>query len=97
MKRIIEIERSSGCVYADLGFEDGAAMQIKSALAMRIADVIRARRYSQSKAAEVTGLPQPKLSAILHGHFHDVSERELLGGLTALEQDVTTDDPPQSY
>lgn len=88
MKKLIEIEKSSGNVYADLGFEDAAAMQIKSALTMRIADVIKARRYSQIKAAEVTGLPQPKLSAILRGHFHGVSECNLLGCLTALGQDV---------
>lgn len=88
MKNRIEIEESSGSVYADLGFEDAPSMQVKSALTMRIADIIKARRYSQVKAAEVTGLPQPKLSAILRGHFHGVSERKLLGCLTALGQDV---------
>lgn len=88
MKKIIEIEAGSGNVYADLGFDNAAEMQVKSALTMLIADIIKARRYSQIKAAEVTGLSQPKLSAILRGHFHGVSERKLLTCLTALGQDV---------
>ncbi len=89
MKKAIQVEAGSGNVYADLGFDDAADMQVKSALTMRIADIIKARRYSQLKAAEVTGLPQPKLSAILRGHFHGVSERKLLTCLTALGQNVT--------
>ncbi len=89
MKKAIQVETGSGNVYADLGFDDAADMQVKSALTMRIADIIKARRYSQLKAAEVTGLPQPKLSAILRGHFHGVSERKLLTCLTALGQNVT--------
>ncbi len=88
MKRQTEIETGSGNVYADLGFADAEEMQVKSALTMRIADIIKQRRYTQLKASEVTGLPQPKLSAILRGHFHGVSERKLLSCLTALGQDV---------
>jgi len=88
MKSIIDVEVGCGNVYADLGVDDAADMQVKSALTMRIADIIKARRYSQIKAAEVTGLPQPKISAILRGHFHGVSERKLLTCLTALGQDV---------
>ena len=88
MKCKIEIEESTGNVYADLGFADAEGMKVKSALTRRIADIIKQRRYTQLKAAEVTGLPQPKLSAILRGHFHGVSERKLLQCLTALGQDV---------
>jgi len=87
-RRFNTIEQSSGDVYADLGFDDAEEMKIKSALVMRIADVIKQRRYSQVKASEITGLPQPKLTAILRGHFHGVSESTLLRCLTALGQDV---------
>jgi predicted XRE-type DNA-binding protein len=88
MGKRTEIEVSSGNVYADLGFADAEDMKVKSALVMRIADIIKQRRYSQTKAAEITGLPQPKLSAVLRGHFHGISERKLLRCLTALGQDV---------
>lgn len=88
MSKKIQFERGSSNVYADLGFADAEEMKIKSALVMHIADIIQQREYSQVKAAEITGLPQPKLSAILRGHFHGVSERKLLDCLTALGQNV---------
>jgi len=54
----------------------------------KIQAILKQRRLTQMRAAEITGLPQPRLSAILRGHFHNVSERKLLACLTALGQDV---------
>lgn len=83
-----EVVEGSGNVYADLGLADAAAMKVKSRLVMKIESILKQRRLTQSRAAEITGLPQPRLSAILRGHFHNVSERKLLACLTALGQDV---------
>lgn len=84
----IEVVEGSGNAYADLGFADGVAMKVKAHLVMKIEAILKRRRLTQVRAAEIIGLPQPRLSAILRGHFHNVSERKLLACLTALGQDV---------
>ena len=88
-RKRIEIVEGSGNVYADLGFKDAAAMKVKAGLVMKIDAILKYRRLTQMRASEITGLPQPqpRLSAILRGHFHNVSERKLLACLTALGQE----------
>lgn len=83
--RIEEVE-SSGNIYADLGFRYAEAVKVKAGLVMKIDAILKQRRLTQTRAAEITGIPQ--LSAILRGHFHNVSERKLLECLIALGQNV---------
>lgn len=87
-RRQSNVVEGSGNVYTDLGFADAVAMKVKSRLAMKIEAILRQQGLNQTRAAEITGLSQPRLSAILRGHFHNVSERKLLACLTALGQDV---------
>lgn len=87
-KKSIEVREGSGNVYADLGFRDAEAMKVKARLVAKIDALLTERDLTQIQAARITGLPQPRLSAILRGHFHNVSERKLLTCLTALGQDV---------
>jgi predicted XRE-type DNA-binding protein len=87
-KEQIEVVEGSGNVYADLGFRDAEAMKVKAGLVMKIDAILKQRRLTQTRAAEITGIPQRRLSAILRGHFHNVSERKLLECLTGLGQDV---------
>jgi predicted XRE-type DNA-binding protein len=87
-KKPIEVREGSGNVYADLGFRDAGAMKIKAGLVMKIQDILAERQLTQIAAARITGLSQPRLSTILRGHFHNISERKLLECLTALGQDI---------
>jgi len=82
------IEEGSTNVYADLGRPDAGEMLVKAQLASRIADIIKRRRLSQAAAAELIGLPQPKLSGLLRGQFRGVSEAKMLACLTRLGRDV---------
>ena len=84
----IQFEVGSGNVYADWGFPDAEDMLIKAQLTFKIGEIIKARRWSQQKAAEVIGIPQPKLSEILRGHFRGVSAMKLLDGLARLGRDI---------
>jgi len=84
----IEIERGSTNVYADLGRPDAEEMLVKAQLASRIGEIIKRRRLTQVAAAEITGLPQPKLSGLLRGQFRGVSEAKMLACLTRLGRDV---------
>ena len=86
---MIEIEKSSGNIYADLGMPDAEAMHRKALLAAKIDETIKARKWSQRRAAEVLGITQPKLSMMLRGQFHGISETKMLDCLARLGRDVT--------
>ena len=61
---------------------------MKAQLVREIGEIIRERRLTQTEAAKILGLTQPRLSAILRGQFRGVSERKLIGCLTSLGRDV---------
>src|SRR5699024_7218951 len=69
----VEIERSSGNVYADLGYPDADEMKIKAGLARAIARAIEDRGLTQTEAAKRMGLSQPKVSGLLRGRFRGIS------------------------
>lgn len=86
-KRIVEgveVEVSSGNVFADLGLPDADKLQIKSGLTVEIAKAIRERGFTQVEAAERMGLTQPKVSSLLRGEFSNFSERKLMDCLNRL-------------
>src|ERR1039457_5235369 len=80
--RGIPIEQGSGNVYADLGYADSESMLVKAELAAKIAEIIRRRALTQTDAAKILGLTQPKVSALLKGRFRGISEHRLLECLT---------------
>lgn len=83
-----KIEIGSGNVYADLGIADAGEMLVKAQLASRIGEIIRHRKLTQARAAEVLGIPQPRLSNLLRGRFRGISEAKLIECLTRLGNDV---------
>ena len=85
---MIEFERGSTNVYADLGFPDADEMFRKAQLATKIGEIVKARRWSRRKAAEVVGMPQPELSAMLRGHFRGIGETKMLDGLARRGRDL---------
>lgn len=90
-RRIVErpeIHEGSGNVYRDLGFADAEEMLVKAQLVHKISEIIRSRGLTQTEAAKILGLTQPKLSGILRGQFRGVSERKLIDCLTSLGRDV---------
>lgn len=82
------IEEGSANVYTDLDRPDTDEMLLKAQLASRIGEAIKRRKLTQSAAAEITGLPQPKLSGLLRGQFRGVSEAKMLHCLTRLGRDA---------
>ncbi len=85
---MIEIEKSSGNVYADLDSQDASEMQVKARLASKIGEIIKHRHLTQQQAAEILGMPQPKLSGMLRGQFRGISEAKMLECLNRLGRDV---------
>ena len=85
---MIRMTKGSDNVYADLGFRDAERMLVKSHLATAIAATITTRRLTQVAAAEIVGIPQPKLSGMLRGEFRGISEAKMLSCLNRLGHDV---------
>jgi len=85
---MIEIERGTTNVYADLGLPDAEEMLVKAKLAAKIGEILAARGWTQQKAGKILGIPQPKLSKMLRGHFRGISEAKMLDCLTRLGRDI---------
>lgn len=84
----IEVERSSGNVYADLGLPDAEKLKIKTALVVEIRKAMRCLGLTQQEAAERMGITQPKVSDMMRGDFTNLSERKLMNCLTRLGFDI---------
>ena len=81
-------EPSSGNVFADLGLPGAAEHLIKAGLVVRIDRAIRQRKLTQAAAAQLLGIDQPKVSAMLSGQFRGYSVERLMRFLVALGHDV---------
>jgi predicted XRE-type DNA-binding protein len=75
-------------VFKDLGLPDAEELDIKSDLAILIGRRIKRLGLTQIKAAEVMGLDQPKVSALVRGHLEKFSRDRLCDLLTKLGCDV---------
>ena len=83
-----EFELSSGNIYADLGLPDVEEMLVKSELACKITEIIKAKGWTQQEAARRSGMAQSKLSLMLRGQFHNISEGKMMECLTRLGRPV---------
>ena len=84
----IEIETSSGNIFADLDLPDAEKLKIKSGLALEITRAIRRLGLTQEEAGRRMGVPQPKVSGMLRGDFANLSERKLMTCLNRLGYDI---------
>jgi predicted XRE-type DNA-binding protein len=82
------ITRGTDNVFADLGLPDAAERQTKTRLALAVNDLLKARRLRQREAAELLGIPQPKVSALKNYRLDQFSVERLMEFLTALNHDV---------
>lgn len=82
------ITRGTDNVFADLGLPDAAERQTKTRLALAVNDLLKARRLKQREAAELLGIPQPKVSALKNYRLDQFSVERLMEFLTALNHDV---------
>lgn len=84
----IPVHQGSGNVFADLDLEDAEALLVKADLARRISSIIAHRHATQKEAAELLGIDQPKVSALMRGRLDQFSTERLLRFLTALDRDI---------
>ena len=86
----IPFEKSSGNVFADMGFApaEAAELTVKSALMTSVSDTIKARKLTRQEAARLCGTDQPTLSKVLRGRMESVTIDRLTARLTALGRTV---------
>lgn len=82
------IDRGTGNVFADLGIPDPDLALAKAKLVQCIRDLIAERKLTQAKAADLLGLDQPKVSALVRGRVQGYTIDRLFRFLTALGQRV---------
>jgi predicted XRE-type DNA-binding protein len=87
-KPLPRFELSSGNVFADLGFEHPEEELAKAQLIFQIVELIRARGLTQTQAARVLDLPQPKVSLLFRGQSAGFSTDRLIRFLNRLDQDI---------
>jgi|Wag4MinimDraft_6_1082665.scaffolds.fasta_scaffold16743_3 predicted XRE-type DNA-binding protein len=80
--------RGSGNVFADLDLPDSDDLFLKAQLALLISRTIQDLRLTQRKAAELTGIPQPDISAIVRGKLVGYSALRLMRALRSLGKGV---------
>jgi len=83
-----KVEVSSGNVFADLGFVDADERMLKAQLAVKIAELIERKGWTQARTAEVIGLDQPKVSHLLRGRLSGFSADRLISILNRLGHSV---------
>ena len=84
----VEVQRSSGNVFADLGLPDADKLKIKSGLVIEIRKAMRQQGLTQQEAAKRMGITQPKVSDMMRGDFSNLSERKLMDCLNRLGYDI---------
>ncbi len=86
----IPFHRSSGDVFADMGFTptEAAELAAKSILIDAIGETIKVRKLTQREAAWLCSTDQPTLSKVLRGRMESVTIDRLAAWLTALGRTV---------
>lgn len=88
MSQEIRVQASSGNVFADLGLENSDELLVKAELARKISSIITKQQMTQAEAAELLGIDQPKVSALINGKLSGFSTVRLFRFLNALGRDV---------
>lgn len=97
MKQRLLVE-SSGNVFADLSLPKADDLLVKAELVAKILEETERRRLTQSQAAALLGIDQPKISALKQGRLSGFSIERLLRFLLLLGRDIeiTVKEKPKS-
>ncbi|MEX0979443.1 MAG: helix-turn-helix transcriptional regulator [Gemmatimonadota bacterium] len=94
MSRIESVEerkpftQGSGNVFTDLDIPEPDVALAKANLADAIGETIARRKLTQTEAADIMNVDQPKVSLVVNGRLDGFSQDRLVRFLTALGGDV---------
>lgn len=75
-------------VLTDRGFDDAEELSAKAVLAVKLNALIDKRGLSQTEAADITGMTQPKVSQVRRYKLQNISLERLMQALVSLDQRV---------
>lgn len=75
-------------VLTDLGFDDAEELSAKTILAIKLNELVDKRGLSQTEAASITGMTQPKISQVRRYKLQNISLERLMQALVSLDQHV---------
>jgi predicted XRE-type DNA-binding protein len=85
----LDYEISSDNIFDDLGLENSSELKTKTMLMIEIIRIVKQRKLTQNKIAEILEIPQSKVSNLLNGKASGFSSDRLMRFLNALDQDVS--------
>jgi predicted XRE-type DNA-binding protein len=88
MKRKIEFERSTGNVFADIGVANPEEALAKAEIARQVNHIIANQGLTQSEAAKVLGIDQPRVSALSKGRLSVFSLEKMMQFASRLGNEV---------
>ena len=88
MKRRIDHEPSSGNVFADIGLQNPDVVLAKAEIARQVNRTIGEQGLTQSEAAAILGIDQPRVSALAKGRLSLFSLEKLMGFSSKLGSQV---------
>jgi predicted XRE-type DNA-binding protein len=95
-KQTPKVEQSSGNVFADLGLPNAEELGTKLRLCVVINRILEKRKLTQTEAAQVLGINQPKVSALRSYKLEGFSVERLMHLATALKHDVVIEIRPHT-
>jgi len=87
-KRKIEVEESTGNIYADLGLGDAEELHARSQIGFHVYQILKSRKLKQSEIADLLDIKQPEASHLMNAHFSRFTTDKLLDFLKSLDQKV---------
>ena len=72
----------------DFEFEDAEELSAKAVLAVKLNELLKKRGLSQTQAAGITGMTQPKVSQVRQYKLQNISLERLMQALVSLDQQV---------
>ena len=84
----VKFEVGSGNVFKDLGLKNPEERLVKAQLASQIIFILEDRKLTQTAAAKILGIAQPKVSNIYRGNLDEFSIERLTRLLNRLHRDV---------
>ncbi|MBU2621827.1 MAG: helix-turn-helix domain-containing protein [Proteobacteria bacterium] len=85
------IVNSSGNVFVDLGYspDEAAVLQMRADLMADLRKVLKARKLTQARAAEILGISQSRVSDLVRGKWERFSLEMLITLATRAGMNVT--------
>jgi predicted XRE-type DNA-binding protein len=84
MNAPLKITKGSDNIFRDLGFPEGEAQNLllRTDLMIKIEKLVKKSGFTQSEAAEMLGVTQPRINDLLKGHIEKFSLDALVNMLS---------------